>query len=143
MQRTWDEREAIILKAVLNAEAEQRSVNNDDVAAATGLSRDAVDRGLLALAEANYVTGTNAAAEELCYLLDIGLLERGRRATGQWPSDDPAEELIAALRERIEQETDPVERSRLERLRDALGEVSKSVVAGLVTAAAKSLTGWE
>lgn len=115
---TWDERERPILEAIAAGEA-GRDLNNDDVAEATGLSRDDVDRGLLALYEADYVTGTDAAAEELCYLLGMRLLERGRRAVGVWPADDSGEALLDLLRARIADADTDEERSRWQRLFDA------------------------
>jgi hypothetical protein len=51
---TWEVRELPILEAI--ASFENAQPNNDDIAAATGIDRDQVDRGLLALHEAQYVT---------------------------------------------------------------------------------------
>ena len=50
----------------------------------------------------------------------------------QWPADS-TEALVALLDERIADENDPEQRSRLERLRDALGELSGDVLRGVLT----------
>ena len=119
VRMTWDQRERPILEAIAQAEDDRRLINNDDIALATGLDRDTVDRGLLGLVEADYVTGINAAAEELCYLLQVRLTERGRRAVGVWPSENAGDELLELLRERTEAATTDEERTRWQRLFDA------------------------
>lgn len=118
-EQTWDSRERPLLEAIARAEEEDRSINNDDLAVDTGLDRHAVDRGLLALVEASYVGGIDAAAEEVCYLLDIRLRERGRRAVDQWPSENPGEELLKLLAHRVEIAETAEERSRWQRVLEA------------------------
>ena len=49
--------------------------------------------------------------------------------------------LIRALDEAIEQTQDPAERSRLQALRSAAGDVGKSVLAGAILAAGKWAAG--
>lgn len=66
-----------------------------------------------------YITGSNAAAEELCYLIGVRLTERGRRAVGVWPAEDPGDALLELLAARVAAASSPEERSRLERLFDA------------------------
>ena len=120
----WAEREQPILEAVAEAEEQGRSVNNDDISGQTGIGRPALDAGLLALFEGQYLTGTSAGAEELCYLLDVRLLERGRRATGQWPSEDAEQALLHLLLSRVEGAVDDADRTRWQRVLDAVKGVS-------------------
>ena len=68
---------------------------------------------------------------------------KGLRAVRQWPEEDVTAELLLALQTMIDSETDPVKKSRLERARDVLGELTKSVVAALVAAGAKGAVGLE
>ena len=117
---TWEARELPILEAVARAEAKGRFVaNNNELAETTGLERDTVDLGLFALRDARYLTGVDAAAEELCYLLEIRLLERGRRAIRQWPSEDAADTLLELLSARVAAASTEEDRSRWQRLLDA------------------------
>jgi hypothetical protein len=89
---TWDTVERPILESIADLEPGNRQLNNEDIAVSTGLDRETIDRGLLGLLESvpPYVTGTSAAAEELCYLIGVRLTERGRRAVGVWPARTPA-----------------------------------------------------
>lgn len=145
MQRTWEGREALILEAVAQAQEEGTEANIAARAAVPDLDANVYKETLASLEDDGYLSvaiqRNGVGRVEGAHVRRI--TPKGRRVVGQWPTDDPASELLAVLQQQIEQETDPVERSRLERLRDALGDVSKSVVAGLVTAAAKSLTGLE
>jgi DNA-binding IclR family transcriptional regulator len=116
---TWDDREQPILEAIADLEPTHPQLNNDDLAAATGIDRESLDRALLALVEADYITGTNAAAEELCYLIGARLLERGRRAVGQWPAEDSAEALLELVSARVTSAASVEERNRWEKFLDA------------------------
>ena len=138
---TWDQREQLILEAIADLEPTHPQLNNDDLATATGLDRGAVDRGLLALVEAGYVTGTNAAAEELCYLLGARLLERGLRAVGQWPAEDSAEALLELLRARVDTAATEDERTRWERVLNAAKGVSGKALQELTIAFLKHQAG--
>ena len=138
---TWDQRERPILDAIARAEDDHRSINNDGIAGATGLDRGTVDRGLLALVEAEYVTGIEAAAEELCYLLEVRLLERGRRAVGAWPSQDAGDELLRLLRERAETAVTEEERGRWQRLVEAAKGLGSKALTEVAVALVKREAG--
>jgi hypothetical protein len=126
-------------EAIAKAQEERRDqLTNDDVAELTGLEPEDVERGLLALIEATppYIDGAHAAAgDELCYLVAIRLLERGRREVRHWPPDS-ATVFIEELRHRIEISPDPVERSRLQKLLDAALSVSREVLGEVLGAIA-------
>jgi hypothetical protein len=93
----WDERERPILEAIRRHEDEDGDTvpNLDALAEATGLPRRTVLLGVRALAQAQHVRAIDAGAEretndEVDYM-DIGLLERVRRASGQWPAEQAAD----------------------------------------------------
>jgi len=72
-----------------------------------------------------------------------GLAERGLRAVGAWPSDDPLGTLLSILEERESAEADPAIKSRLRRFRDALKELGPQIASGLlVTLATRAAGGW-
>lgn len=87
--RTWEEREQRLLEAIATAEEEGREARADELDSPTGLSPQQVQQGLRALYDAGYVDGIDVTAQGDTFdLLNIRLLERGRRAVGQWPSED-------------------------------------------------------
>ena len=123
-EETWETVELPILEAIRQAEINgEDQFNNDDLAAAIGLDRPLIDRTLLSLKEASppYITGVDAESEELCYLLGIRLLERGRRAVRQWPSENAADQFLELVERRANETQDPEERSRLRQLLSTAG----------------------
>ena len=56
---------------------------------------------------------------------------------GQWPTDAAAA-FLADLDRRIDAATDEQERSKLQRWRDAAGDVAKQVVAEVIVAAGRA-----
>jgi len=66
---------------------------------------------------------------------DLG--EAGLRAVGAWPSADPYDALVAVLQRSIAAESDPDERSRLQRFASAVADVGKGVVTGVLVELAR------
>jgi hypothetical protein len=55
-----------------------------------------------------------------------GVSERGLREIGAWPSPDRyAEQLVAALEDAAENESDPVQRTKARKVLGAIGEVGQ------------------
>lgn len=139
---TWETRERPILDAVLALEEsiEAFAVNNERIVEATGLPPEVVGRALEALEEAGYLTGGDAGTlgDSSPQYFALRLLERGRREVGQWPPS-VADAFLEKLDYMIATAADPDERSRLERLRDAAGEISKGVISGAIVAAGSSV----
>jgi hypothetical protein len=142
-ERTWEARELQLLEAIAESEREHdENVGNAALAERTGLPDEEVEWGLKALHEADppFITGIEAGG--LSELLGIRLRERGRRVVGQWPTENAAEALIALIREREEDESDPVEKTRLARFAEAVGNVGRETATQLVIAAAKQAAGF-
>ncbi len=60
-----------------------------------------------------------------------------RRAVGQWPSpENLSDRLVAALRDAVEHETDPVKKTKLRSAADAVAGMGRDILVGVVTAAA-------
>jgi DNA-binding MarR family transcriptional regulator len=116
----WNERAVPILEAVYRAEEQGERPNPDAIAAEIGLAPAVTSRTVAALVRAEYLDGapSNSLGDTFGGYSDLVLREKGRRAIGQWPAG-PTEALIASLEQRITDATDPEERSRLERYRDA------------------------
>ena len=73
-------------------------------------------------------------------LLDIKLLEPALRVVGVWPND-AYDELVATLERRIDDEPDPDRRGKLERLRDGVLDIGKSVATSVITEVVKQTAG--
>jgi hypothetical protein len=65
------------------------------------------------------------------------LAERGAREVGQWPTADAFAALLEVLDSRIEEETQPAERTKLQKFRDAATDVGKGVFVGILLDIAK------
>ena len=142
MPSKWAIREQVILDAVANL-SEQFDPSSEAVKEATGLPDREFAVGLRSLYEAEYLTGLKAwGLGELpgSVLLEIRLLERGLIATGVWPGD-AYDELVARLTEAIEKESNPEQRSRLQRLLAAVGDVGKGVATSVLTDVIKRTAG--
>jgi hypothetical protein len=121
----WNDREQLILDALRAAEDERgedlERVNT--VVELTGLSRVQAVLGVRALWEAGYVDAVDAGGASATDgdndFLAIRLLERGRRATGQWPADNAADALLDLLREHVDNAATDEERTRWQRVLDA------------------------
>lgn len=140
---TWESRERPLLAAVARAEETGARADTQSLAHDTGLTTRDASIGLRALSEAEYVTGIDATGLDgpPFELLNVRLLERGRRAVGQWPADDLREVFVAILDDRIANSSDPEERSRLERLRDGAVSVGREVLISLLSSFARQAAG--
>jgi DNA-binding IclR family transcriptional regulator len=139
---TWAKREAPILEAVLTIEEDDEDrMSSSQVADKVGLPEAEVMRALTALNEADFVTWSQVAGLGFSKLyIRPRLLERGRRAVGQWPVDG-FDALVEILDERIRREPAGDERTKLERLRAAVGGMGRDVIVDVVGAWLKSLGG--
>lgn len=70
------------------------------------------------------------------------LHERGARAVGQWPSDDPYKALLAVLDRRIyDEKTDPETKGKLSRLRESFVDVGQGVGTGVLSSLIRAAAG--
>lgn len=135
---TWHKREMPVLEAIFVAEEEEdeegfNSVSVAGIAQRVEADVNEVRRTVRALAEAGFVTGFDASTGSGWDLFGIRLLERGRRAVGQWPTDDPYDQLVKFLQAEIDEEADPERKNRLKKLLFTFTDVGKDV-AGAVLA---------
>jgi DNA-binding MarR family transcriptional regulator len=138
-ESTWNEREAPILEAIWAAEEVGERPGPEQLADLVGLDVTVVARAVTALVDAKYVAGAedSSLADRFAQYNALWLLERGRRAIGQWPPG-PGDAFLVTLNRLIAAETDPEERSRLAKLRDAAADVGKQVLAGAIVAAGQA-----
>jgi hypothetical protein len=102
VESTW-ERDAQVMEAIRSFERDRPDERTGQrLSELTDLDQGEIDEILVSLADADYVHARDEpSAAELHWWWDIRLRERGRRAIGQWPSEDPAQALIQLLEERI------------------------------------------
>jgi hypothetical protein len=143
IRRTWEQREYILLEFIARAEEEQdEPLVSWLLAASTGLDDRDVQLGLRALYEAGYIAGNDAGINQRTFdLIDIRLLERGRRAVGQWPSEDTYNAFFDILNERIVAAESDEERTQLEQVRDTALAVGRDVVTSVLSALARQMAG--
>ena len=132
---TWTKVEAPVLAAI--AEWTPRPGKPGpfslDIADATGLEYGAITTALGRLEAAHYVTGSRLVKGAEVLYANLHLTERGLRASGVWPSDDPFEDLVRVLNEQISREPDPEKAGRLRRLLSAVADAGRDIGVGVLT----------
>ncbi len=143
-ERTWDIQELPLLEVIRNDEEEEPTygLSSDEVGRRAGLDPRTAQATLKELHRAGYIRGNEVSNHSTGWgLIGVMLEEKGRRAVRQWPSDDAYEELIRVLQDRLARSDDEGEKSRLLRLRDALADVGRNVVAAMIYDAGRGITG--
>jgi hypothetical protein len=143
-ENTWPIYERPILEAIHrledNGTLRQRGIElAPDFAAELKLDEGKVRRTIAALIDAKYLTGEDVTGmrDPDPIFMVTGLTERGRREVGQWPSEDSVAALLAALDKRIDETPDPVEKSKLQKMRDAAASMARDVLVGVLTDVAR------
>jgi DNA-binding transcriptional ArsR family regulator len=139
----WTLRELPVLDAIAQGEAEGVDmVNFQDLVTVLKMDPQAVARSLEALVDAGYVTLVDCSSMVGFDALDIRLMERGRRATGQWPSDDPFDALVQVIEARsVDSGTDELTRTKLRGLLDDLQDVGKATATAVLSAYLQRVVG--
>lgn len=139
-----EDRELRLLEAIARAEEDHAGEPlhslDSRLGDATGLPDDEVQLGLRALDEAAYIFGNNPGINQRIFdLIDIRLLEKGRRTVGQWPPEDQYDAFVAVLDQQIASAPTEEERSRLERMRDVALGMGRDVLTSVLAAWAKQV----
>lgn len=139
---TWESRDRPVLEAIGEADADGRALEREsDLPSLTGLEQREVDRALVALRDADMISGIDTTSHDGFGMLEIRILPAGRRATGQWPSGDPVQALVRLLEQRAEAADDPEEKGRLRRLADDAKDVSKQALGEILAVLIRQQTG--
>lgn len=125
----------VLEKTVELLEGEPVGLRDTDVAEGVGLPVEDVRRALARL-ENGYVEMRWAMRGPGRLGRIIGVNSDARRAVGQWPTGEViATRLLAELDERVEATSDPDERSKLVRVRDALTGMGRDIFVDVAGAA--------
>ena len=131
---TWDNIERPLLEAFREAEVDGTDHMVRAAAATPDISSERRMDSVIALHEAGYVEAQvtqNAGGGK--WLMSVGsLTEKGRRAVGQWPSDDAVAVLFDLLDRQVESAPDDETRSRWQQVRDALTSVGTGATGAFV-----------
>lgn len=141
-ESTWTERELLILEAIRAAEEAGSDFIGAARKAVPDLSSSLYARTIDSLAADGFLDADiHWKGDGEPYLVIVKrLLPEGRRAIGQWPSNDPGVELERVLAEAIDREPDPERRTRLERLRATVAETGRDAVKAVLIELAKRTT---
>lgn len=142
-QDTWTNRELPLLEKVVVAEGD-RNLTLADLCASAEVMPEEAKLSIRALMEGRYLTALPVEVAEEWLPIDYQdrrTLERGRRAVGQWPSEDPFESFIATIDRTIDSEPDEDRRTRLEKFRESVTATGKTVATGLLLEFLKQQTG--
>ena len=133
----WQRRDFPVLREVARRlDVDPRSrVTSQEVIAATGLSKEDINRAGKWLSQAGYVKADDRMGLIAGF---IGVSPEARRLVGLWPSpESAADRLIAALDTAVEQAHTPEEKSRRVKVRDGFvasgRDFAVSVAAGVLT----------
>lgn len=102
------------------------------------IDRADIDREVARLYEAGYLSGTRTSGPDL---LRPRLTERGLRAAEVWPPEDAYDGLVHTLDNMIDQADTPETKSRLVKVRDAVGGLGRDVGVNVVATFAATRMG--
>jgi DNA-binding MarR family transcriptional regulator len=132
---TWTRVEAPILAAIADFKPRvgKPGMWSTDIPDETGLEYGEITTALRRLEAAGYVTGQRLTKGADVTFVGLQLTEKGLRASGVWPSDDPFEDLVRVLEEHIAKEPDEEKVGRLRRLLSAVRDVGRDLGVGVLT----------
>ena len=142
VDNSWPACEGPILEAMYWASESGTDLGQAAHDAVPDLPERVLQETLLTLFQDDYLEAhLMKTAGDVPTVIPTRLMAKGRRAVGQWPSEDLEVELARVIERLEEEETDPERKSRFRRLREALSDAGKDVVARIIAELLKSLGG--
>ncbi|HEY3689679.1 MAG TPA: hypothetical protein VGL46_05175 [Pseudonocardiaceae bacterium] len=147
MYEMWRNDLAVLVKVVELCESNGQYLEPQRVLDAfPGDQRDATLRSLRRFVENDHINAvtTEAMGGHGPQILIIkGVTEKGLRASNAWPGDGGplADQLLAVLSERAENEPDPEKRSRAKAMLQAAGGAGRDVLVSVVSTTLSRLMG--
>jgi hypothetical protein len=138
-RQTWDRIDVPLLEWLAD-HPDVRAIEPTPVAAELGADVADVRRSLDRM-DGIFYEGKSMFGGESGTRMMPRLTERGLRAAGVWPSDDPFAALVTAIEARIAATPDDADRSKLESIRDGLVGAGRDVMVGVLTAYVKGQAG--
>lgn len=130
----WTSRDyPVLMEIARRIDGGEGAPRADDIARSVDMDEDRVQRALAALQHRRLIEGIGVAEGQILRVSDISA--EAYLLTGLHPDgDDAVSALVAALRRAADLTDDPAEKSRLRALADGALGVSRSVLAGVLTA---------
>lgn len=139
---TWPRDQRVLIAAADRLEESPGLMFMDgELTEATGLDAAEVTRAVAALGSGGYLDVRDQSGLGSPSFSVHELTERGRRASGLWPSDDSVDGLVEALRQAEAATDDPEEKSLIRRAAGAIGSVSRDVMVDVLGAVASRQMG--
>lgn len=136
----WTTRDYPVLRDVARSVDAGERPSVEEVAASTGLDEKRVRLAGRALARRGLVEIVGVAEEPVLAFTDVS--GHAYLLTGLHPDgDDAVSKLVNALRQAADQVADPEEKSRLRKLAEQVGGVSRDVLTGVLTAVITAVGG--
>jgi hypothetical protein len=137
MNSTWEARDLPVLKAIVEIEDDtRRHVKETQVAAATGLDAESVQRALAALGREDppFFELIDASSMGGAYYLGaVNCTGHARRTVGAWPTADVlADRILVALEDVAANSPSEEARGTARRLLDSASGVGKGVLTGVL-----------
>ena len=130
----------VLVEVTRRIDAGEHAVHTHEVAEALGVDEETVQLAGAALERRGLVETRGSA--QVPVMLFRGVTEQAYFLTGLHPDgDDVVSRFVDALRQAADRTTDPDERSRLRKLADGVGGVSREVFAAVVASVVTSVTG--
>jgi hypothetical protein len=141
-EATWLSQELPILEAIRRAEISGDNVDSAAAAAVPGLPRERYMTIIESLNDASYLEARILPGDnQIMSVHVLRLMERGRRAVGQWPSEDVFEAFLELLKNRIEETDNDVEKGRLRRALESMTAIGRQVGTAVLTDLARQAAG--
>lgn len=134
---TWLRWDLPVLTAVIDgmqADRHTRTVSPAEIVRRTGFTNDEVADALDRLGNSSpaYVDGPRLASGAFQYINQV--TAAAREKVGQWPTPETlADQIVAALLQAAEDETDTVQEGKLRRVAEAVSDAGKMVIVGALT----------
>jgi DNA-binding PadR family transcriptional regulator len=141
IESTWATREFPILEAISTASETGDDIGRAAREAVPELSIDLFQETLNALARDDYLDAqVIPRADRRVNVIVERLTPKGRRAVGQWPSDDSVHEFASTLARLEATEIDPVQKSRFKKIREAFTGLGEDLAARMIAEYLKTIT---
>ena len=132
---TWYNRDLpVLVAAAAHLDQFPRSrVHARTITPAVELDFADVERALTALTDGGYLRTADDARMSGRRTAAVGLTEKGRREAGLWPDPEAlTNRLLDAIKQQIENATDPDTRNRLQKLFDSARALPREILVSLI-----------
>lgn len=134
IEETWDARELPILQAVYRAREDGTDLKSAGRGAVPDIDERRYIQTIIDLARAGFLDVEEMMGDDIVESVWINdMTPEGLRVVGAWPSGTLADQFLKALEQRAAAEQDPAKKKALETFLEGAYDVSKGVLAAVLT----------